>query len=486
CDADAHCDEPACLADLPGGSACDEDSDCISSHCQNGYCCAAGDCCAGAADCPAGTYGVPASCDDPITCQGSRWDPVCTADFRCVVGPAVDDDSACAGLVSNDCGPYPAVVCTAATDQPSDQAALCAATCGTDTDCDPGAHCDGGVCVTDGDAGDPCIETRECGSGLSCVDGVCCTTACTGTCRACDVPGHVGTCWNIGAGEDPDGECAGFSCSDYYWGWVGDGCYRRVNAPDSAVSCDGAAACRTPAAVCPTLGQGALTLTCNALCQDPRTGTCTDTTAGACSNVTPSPPTTSCGTGYCLRTVDRCLAGVPQTCVPGSPIAESCNNVDDNCNGIVDDAVSGATDSGEPNNSCTSYNYLGTVAEANSAQSWTRTIYPSTDTGDYFRFYAEEGTHTCFPGTDQDYTVRVTLQPPTGADCRDYDLRLYNDSCTQIGSSSAGGCTADSLTYTWDGACGGDDSRYFRIGVVPYSGAWECRPYTLTVDMWQN
>lgn len=486
CDAAAHCDGPACLADLPGGSACDEDSDCISGHCQNGYCCAAGDCCAGVADCPAGTYGVPATCDDPTTCQGSRWDPVCTTDFRCVVGPAIGDDSACAGLVANDCGAYPAVYCTASRDQPSDQAALCAATCGTDTDCDPGAHCAGGACVSDGDAGDPCTETRECGSGLSCVDGVCCTSTCAGACRACDVPGYLGTCTMIGAGEDPDAECPALSCDGYFWGWVGDYCHERADVSATAATCDGAGACRTAAALCPTMGAGGSTVVCHATCQEPRTGTCAGTTPGACNNVTPSPPTETCGVGACARTVTRCIDGALQTCTPGSPIAESCNNVDDNCNGTEDDAVAGATDPGEPNNSCTSYSYLGTIAEANTVVSWTRTIYPSADTGDYYRFYAEEGTHTCFPFSDQDYTVRVTLQPPGGADCRDYNLRLYNDACTQVGASSNAGCSLDAINYTWDGECGADDSRYFRIGVVPYAGAWECRPYTLTVDMWQN
>jgi hypothetical protein len=486
CDGNAHCDEPACLADLANGSACDEDSDCIASHCQNGFCCAAGDCCVTAAQCPAATYGVPPTCDSAPTCQGSRWDPVCTSDNRCIVGPAVGDDSACAGLTSNNCGAYPAVSCTASSDQPSDQGALCATSCGTDTDCDPGAHCAGGVCVTDGNAGDPCVETRECGSGLSCVDNVCCTTACTGSCRACDVPGHVGTCWNIAANDDPDNECNGFSCAGYYWGWSGDSCYQRASASNSQVGCDGVGACQLPSLVCPGTGLGPVTLTCNALCQDPRSATCRSTDAGACDNVTPTPATQTCGTGYCQVTVNRCLAGVPQTCTPLSPRAETCNNIDDDCNGTEDDNISGAADFTEPNNVCGSPAYLGTIAEANSAVTWSRTIYPSSDTADFYRFYAEEGTHTCFPGTDQDYTIRVVLTPPPAPDCRDYDLVVYSDGCGSLGSSSAGGCATDAVQYTWDGVCGGDDSRYFRVEVRPYGSAWECRNYTLSIDMWQN
>ncbi len=46
---------------------------------------------------------------------------------------------------------------------------------------------------------------------------------------------------------------------------------------------------------------------------------------------------TTCGTGACQRTVNNCVAGVPQTCTPGTPTAEVCNNIDDDCNGAVDD-----------------------------------------------------------------------------------------------------------------------------------------------------
>jgi hypothetical protein len=31
------------------------------------------------------------------------------------------------------------------------------------------------------------------------------------------------------------------------------------------------------------------------------------------------------------------VGGVPQTCVPGTPTAEVCNGVDDDCNGVIDD-----------------------------------------------------------------------------------------------------------------------------------------------------
>jgi Putative metal-binding motif/Thrombospondin type 3 repeat len=49
--------------------------------------------------------------------------------------------------------------------------------------------------------------------------------------------------------------------------------------------------------------------------------------------------TSTCGTGGCQRTVNNCVAGVPQTCTPGNPTAEVCNNIDDDCNSQIDDGI---------------------------------------------------------------------------------------------------------------------------------------------------
>ncbi len=104
---------------------------------------------------------------------------------------------------------------------------------------------------------------------------------------------------------------------------------------------------------------------------------------------------------------------------------------------------------------------------------------------DWFRFYAEEGTKTCFPTTDQDYQIRVRLVPPQGVSCRDYDLYLYDDACQELGRSRLGTCSEEVINYTWDGECGINDSRYFRIHIEGYSSAWQCAPYTLYIDMWE-
>lgn len=50
-------------------------------------------------------------------------------------------------------------------------------------------------------------------------------------------------------------------------------------------------------------------------------------------------PTTTCGAGACIATVETCLNGVPQTCTPGQPKPETCNNIDDDCNLFIDDGL---------------------------------------------------------------------------------------------------------------------------------------------------
>lgn len=61
----------------------------------------------------------------------------------------------------------------------------------TGVDCGGGCpkRCNGEVCTTNGDC-----KTNHC------TDGVCCDTACGQACKACDVPGKLGTCSNISEG----------------------------------------------------------------------------------------------------------------------------------------------------------------------------------------------------------------------------------------------------------------------------------------------
>ncbi len=49
----------------------------------------------------------------------------------------------------------------------------------------------------------------------------------------------------------------------------------------------------------------------------------------------------TCGLGICQETVDECIDGVPNPCLPGQPNpSETCDGSDDNCNGQVDEGCS--------------------------------------------------------------------------------------------------------------------------------------------------
>ncbi len=71
----------------------------------------------------------------------------------------------------------------------------------------------------------------------------------------------------------------------------------------------------------------------------PTTETCDGIDNNCDGNVDEGLGTTTCGRGACRRTVSNCVAGVPQVCTPGAPTPETCNNIDDNCDGNIDEGV---------------------------------------------------------------------------------------------------------------------------------------------------
>jgi hypothetical protein len=128
----------------------------------------------------------------------------------------------------------------------------------------------------------------------------------------------------------------------YHTGFSGGGdvCYFRQNVPDAAATCNGGGMCADGATLCSTQPPGTVQIDCHDTCQLPVAGTCVGTTAGACTNLDNPTDTTTCGAGACSRTVQRCTSGAPTACIPGSPVAESCNGIDDDCDGTPDDGPS--------------------------------------------------------------------------------------------------------------------------------------------------
>jgi len=118
--------------------------------------------------------------------------------------------------------------------------------------------------------GATCGNNAQCRS-LACVDGVCCDNACNGVCRACNLAGHVGTCYNRPAGTDPDGDCKAFglSCGGNgacVWNGakgLGDACVQAGEC--SSGSCKDGVCCNTA---------------CNGPCESCMGGTCRPVTKG--------------------------------------------------------------------------------------------------------------------------------------------------------------------------------------------------------------
>lgn len=492
CDENAHCDplggSNVCLPDVGAGDACDEPSDCsVGLQCNNGFCCAGGECCSTASDCPFATYGVAPFCQIPGQCSGQRFDPQCTAANICSLNPVpVADDSGCDGTLANNCGAFPDIVCSDDITQPTP---MCPTSCSTSGDCDPNAFCNGsGTCQSTGGVGAPCDNTAQCdaGMGLGCVDGVCCTSACNGGCEACNVAGSLGTCTAVPNGQDPDAECGEVSCAGYYAGFVGDTCFGRADAPASASTCNGARACTDAADLCPSQGVGASAVTCDSLCQDTVNGTCQGMLMGTCQNVTPSPATTSCGVGACQRTVNRCQSGSQQSCTPGSSSGESCNGVDDDCDGTTDNNISGAVDALEPgNDNSNGREHLGDFGRDGGSVTRSRYMYRSSSlTGDTDWYSMTQRGGGCNGSISYQARGSVTVTVPPGAGtfqvCIGTDTNMSAGECFNVNAGASG---SREIVLRCNGCgTGGSDWRstgYVRVRGL--NGAWSCSPYTIQV-----
>lgn len=264
CDANAHCDvessailpdvptgiDMACIEDWVNGSECNENSDCVSNHCQNGFCCDSGDCCpsadtAGALTCPA-LYTTAPECDDAGTCEGHKKAPVCS-DNICG-SETIRDDCACGGNLSDNCGLFIPVFCAEAEHCPVEPMGSewiagdpeCLTSCLTggvenDTKCDDIAHCDAdpenpgeAICQANIPNGYPCDEDSDCENRLylpggegHCQNGFCCDYGdCCALASDCPTPSPAAgywappSCndWATCQGQRMDGTCTDSIC----------------------------------------------------------------------------------------------------------------------------------------------------------------------------------------------------------------------------------------------------------------------------------
>ena len=79
----------------------------------------------------------------------------------------------------------------------------------------------------------------------------------------------------------------------------------------------------------------------------PRAELCNNLDDDCDGNIDQGFPILTCGIGECFRAVESCVEGVMLACVPGAPEAELCDGLDNDCNGLADD--------GAASNACNSY-----------------------------------------------------------------------------------------------------------------------------------
>ena len=276
----------------------------------------------------------PGACDgccDNAECveAGSQSDGKCGADgetcqacgeyFFCADGKC-SCTSDCAEVGAASCSDNDVYVCTAVSAVPPcnkltfSEPCLDGAEC-VDGDCVVSCGPDncGGCCLEDGtcmpgNTSDFCggagVVCLECGaSPVACVEGSCeCVPICQGEGKDCGDDGCGGNC----------GECEPALCEGEVF-LPAAACLEGVCTSAESKSCDDGNPCTEN------------------LC-DPATG---------CENVNlpdDALGTETCGMGPCNQTVNKCLDGEPNSCDPlEGAVEEICNGLDDDCDGNFDE-----------------------------------------------------------------------------------------------------------------------------------------------------
>ena len=136
----------------------------------------------------------------------------------------------------------------------------------------------------------------------------------------------------------------------------------------------------------------------------------------------------------------------------------------------------------EPNETISDFHDLGSVAESPSESSWIGTISPEGDC-DFYGMTAKDPSTMQLPGTPEHFTLTVRMAPPQSPDARNYDLYLYSDLGSVLDSSTNTGSAEETVTFTWDGTVGTDESEDFRVEVRSVGGDFASVPYTLYASL---
>jgi len=206
----SYCDTVAktCAAKLSNGRPASSGSQCTSGVVADGVCCDKA--CTGCSACTRALNGQTDGQCLPVPAGQTAHNACAASNVPCGLTGMCDGAGSCQfGARATPCGS----TCTGSTLTPKtcDGAGACVS--GTSRTCDNSAACDGDVCGAKKTAGATCTTGTDCASG-KCVDNmagtskICCSSACSGTCQACNSDGSGCTTKNAGAADSACGTSA--------------------------------------------------------------------------------------------------------------------------------------------------------------------------------------------------------------------------------------------------------------------------------------
>ncbi len=181
----------------------------------------------------------------------------------------------------------------------------------------------------------------------------------------------------------------------------------------------------------------------------------------------------TCGMGMCMRSIPSCMGGVPQMCTPGMGIMEACNNLDDNCNGMIDEGLTQSCYSGPTGTLGVGMCRAGMqTCVAGGFTACMGDVVPRAETcnnmDDNCNGMTDEGTTSCYTGPAGTAGVGIcragsqTCTMGVGGPCTGQTLPGATEAC--------GNRMDDNCNGTVDEGCGGTLSLMCPADVITPAG----------------